>query len=69
MDIDECISAYTELSDRIFQKWRHRVTMKGKVQGRFDAAELERSVKKVVVQNGLQEDTLLKASDDERCKV
>ena len=69
MDIDECISAYTALSDRIFQKQRHRVKINGKIQGRFNTAELERSIKEIIVQKGLQEDTLLKISDNARCKV
>ena len=69
MDIDECISAYTTLSDQIFQKQKHRVKINGQIQGRFDAAELERSVKEVIVQKGLQEDALLKRSDNSCCKV
>ncbi|KAI9810451.1 MAG: hypothetical protein M1827_006227 [Pycnora praestabilis] len=69
MDIDECISAYTTLSDRVFQKQRHRIKINGQIQGRFDAAELERSVKEVIVQKGLQEDALLKRSDNACCKV
>ena len=69
MDIDECISAYTTLSDRVFQKQRHRVKINGQIQGRFDTAELERSVKEVIVRKGLQEDALLKKPDNSCCKV
>ncbi|KAK4119890.1 FabD/lysophospholipase-like protein [Parathielavia appendiculata] len=47
MTVDECIGAYTTLSDRVFEKKSHRVTMKGKLQGRFDGAELERAVKTI----------------------
>ena len=36
MDIDEYISAYATLSDRIFQKQRHRVKINGQVQESFD---------------------------------
>ena len=49
MTVDECIDAYVSLSDRIFQKQRHRVTIKGRVQGRFDSDELERAVREIVV--------------------
>jgi hypothetical protein len=44
MTVDECIDAYTSLSDKVFEK-SHRVNMRGKIQGRFDTAELERAVK------------------------
>jgi hypothetical protein len=60
MTIDECIDAYLSLPDRIFQKKRHRVTIKGNIQGRFDSEELARAIKEVVRGKGLQEDALLK---------
>ena len=40
MDVDICIDAYTEMSDLIFQKVAHRVTLSGKVQARFDSERL-----------------------------
>lgn len=69
MSIDECIDAYLSLSDRIFQKKRHRVTAQGNIQGRFDSEELARAVKEVVTRKGLQEDALLKDASDDACKV
>ncbi len=69
MSIDDCINAYLSLSDRIFQKKRHRVTVKGDMQGRFDSDELARAVKEVVVAQGLPENTLLKDASDGACKV
>ncbi|RYP46519.1 hypothetical protein DL768_007291 [Monosporascus sp. mg162] len=69
MSIGECIDAYLQLSDRIFQKKRHRATVKGKIQGRFDSDELERAVKEVIKEQGLQEDALLKDTPDASCKV
>lgn len=69
MSIDESIDAYLLLSDRIFQKKRHRVTVKGNVQGRFDSEELTRAVKEVIKRQGLQEDTLLKDAPEAACKV
>jgi len=69
MSVDECIDAYLSLSDRVFQKKRHRVTTKGSIQGSFDSEELERAVKEVVTRQGLQEDTLLKDASDDACKV
>ena len=69
MSVDECIDAYLLLSDRIFQKKRHRVTIKGNIQGRFDSEELAQAVKEVVTAQDLQEDTLLKDVSDNACKV
>ena len=69
MSVDECIGAYLLLSDRVFQKKRHRVTVKCNIQGRFDSEELERAVKEVVTAQGLQEDALLKDASDDACKV
>ena len=69
MSVDESIDAYLSLSDRIFKKKRHRVTVKGNIQGRFDSEELARAVKEVIKQQGLQEDTLLKDAPEAACKV
>ena len=69
MSIDECINAYLGLSDRIFKKKSHRITVKGKIQGRFDSDELERAIKEVITKQGLQKDALLKDTADASCKV
>ena len=69
MTVDECIDAYISLSDKIFQKQRHRVTMKGQVQGRFDSDVLERAIKEIVVGQGLAEDALFKDAPEATCKV
>lgn len=69
MTVDQCIDAYASLSDRIFQKKRHRVKWNGQVQGRFDSDELERCIKEIIVKQGLEEDALLRDSLDARCKV
>ena len=69
MSIDECIDAYLSLSDRIFQKKRHRVTVNGKLQGRFDSEALAQAIKEVVAKKGFQEDALLKDVSDDACKM
>jgi hypothetical protein len=43
-------------------------TSKGKLQGRFDSAGLERAVKDIIANRGLGEDALLKDTDSP-CKV
>jgi hypothetical protein len=69
MSVGDCITAYLSLSDRVFRKTRHRVTVKGQVQGRFDADELARAVREVVAKQGLEEDALLKDAPKAGCKV
>lgn len=69
MTVDDCIDAYVSLSDRVFRKRRHRVNIKGKVQGRFDSDELVRAIKEILVQQGLAEDALLEDAKDAKCKV
>ncbi len=69
MTVDECIDAYVSLSDTIFQKRRHRITIKGHVQGRFDSDELEKAIKEIVIRKGLEENALLQDSRDAKCKV
>lgn len=68
MTVDECIDAYTTLSDRVFKKTSHRVTINGKLQGRFDGDELERAVREILVRKGLSEDALLEDANAP-CKV
>jgi patatin-like phospholipase/acyl hydrolase len=69
MTVDDCIDAYTSLSDKVFEKKSRRVTVKGKLQGRFDTAELERAVKQILVDRSFDKDALLKDSPDAPCKV
>ena len=69
MDIHSCINAYISLSDSVFQKVKHRVTLGGKVQGRFNSAELERAIKDIVKGAGLDQDTILKDEAGADCRV
>lgn len=69
LSIAECIDAYLSLSDRIFQKKRHRVSIQGDIRGRFDSKELEQAIKEVIIKQGLSEGTLLKDTSADACKV
>ena len=69
MGIDECIDAYLSLSKRVFEKKAHRINIMGKLQGRFDSIELERSIKDTIIQCGLASETLLKDELNASCKV
>ena len=70
MDIDACIDAYTDMSDKIFKKKHHRVNARnGQIQGRFDSDELERAIKEIIRNQCLDEDALLMDRPDTPCKV
>lgn len=69
MSTKECMDAYVSLSDAIFQKKKHRLSLKGKTQGRFDHKELERCIKQIIVKSGRKEDVLLEDTDESGCKV
>ena len=69
MDVQDCISAYIRLSDKVFTKQQHRLGWKGNVQGRFDHEALERVIQGVVTASGLSEEALLKDENPNACKV
>lgn len=69
MSVDECIDAYLSIMDRVFKKKQHRVTIKGKLQGRFDSDELAEAAKEVITGRDLAADALLKDAVDASCKV
>lgn len=60
MSVDECIEAYTALSDEVFTKTSHRFQINGKIQGRFDAEKLAETIKELLRKRGLDDDVLLK---------
>lgn len=68
MTISECIEAYLSLSNDVFQKKNSRLSITTKVRGRFDEEDLARIVKRVVAEQGLSENALLKSAPD-KCKV
>ena len=68
MSIPDCIKAYRTLSDRIFQKKAHRITVRGTIQARFGSEELAKAVKEVVAEQKLPQDALLKDVSDGACK-
>ena len=69
MDVSSCIDAYVALSDTVFHKVHHRVRLNGKTQARFDTAALERAIKNITASSGHDEDALLKAGPEAKCKV
>lgn len=68
MTVQECIDAYTALCRKVFVKSGHYVNFRGQIKGRFDSSELEKAVKSIVQDRGLDENALLK-DPDAPCKV
>ncbi len=69
MSVIDCIQAYLTLSKAVFRKTKHRVKLNGELQARFESDELTRAIKKVIKQQGYQEDALLQDDQDNACKV
>jgi hypothetical protein len=71
MDVDECITAYSELAEAVFrEKLRSLpVNITGKVKPRFDSAKLESAIRKVVVQSGASETELLNDGTERGCRT
>ncbi|KAJ5963990.1 uncharacterized protein N7479_003866 [Penicillium vulpinum] len=70
LGIDACIEAYSNLSPRIFSQVRHRIKLStGKTQGRFDHVAMEQGIKDVLMQYGMDPETLFKSSIMEDCKT
>jgi hypothetical protein len=61
MSIDECIKAYTDLSEDVFHKKRRiPINIKGVLKERYDSKVLELAVKKILRDRNLDENALLK---------
>jgi hypothetical protein len=71
MNVDHCIDVYIDMMDSVFKKERHRIAINGDFQARFSTAELECSIKKIIVDSHLPVDTTMRyqKSDDGECKV
>jgi hypothetical protein len=70
MSVQQCIRAYISLSEKVFQKQhRHPVTIRGKIQGRFDSKALEQAAKDLLREQHLEDNALLKDPVEGNCKV
>ncbi|KAI1389529.1 acyl transferase/acyl hydrolase/lysophospholipase [Hypoxylon trugodes] len=69
--VDQCITAYKELSPKIFTKIHHRINLlNGETQGRFDHTALENGVRELLKAYDMEAESLLKGPDEENsCKV
>jgi hypothetical protein len=54
MDVDACITAYTELIKVVFEEKAHwrPLNWRGRVQARFDSTKLRVAIEKVITEQG-----------------
>lgn len=69
MSVDECIKEYRKLADDVFTKCKHRLTWRGKVQGRFNHEALAEGIRDLLERRGIDKDALLKDSSESHCKT
>jgi hypothetical protein len=70
MDVDECIRAYSELAETVFEEKvsSFPFDFKGKVKARFDSNKLEGAVRKVV-RSKTAETALFNDGTDRGCRT
>ncbi|KAL8898562.1 MAG: hypothetical protein Q9207_006638 [Kuettlingeria erythrocarpa] len=71
MDIDECISCYTELMRKIFATRTSRIPVpwRGKSEGRFDSSTLRSAIEEVITKYGFSKREPLEERNAPGCKV
>jgi hypothetical protein len=71
MDVDECITAYSDLAAAVFSEKLSRfpVNIKGNVKPRFDLTKLESAIRKAVTQSGASETHLLNDGTERGCRT
>jgi predicted acylesterase/phospholipase RssA len=70
MDVDECITAYSELAEAVFGEKLSSFPfgMTGKAKARFDSAKLEKAIRKVV-QSSASETDLFNDGTERGCRT
>lgn len=73
MDVDECIEAYLELMQEVFEKGSRRKILYGiirnNIEGRFSAEVLEEAISKVIIRRGVKPTDLFNDGANRRCRV
>lgn len=71
MNVDDCISAYTEIMPTIFDKKLHstQVGLSGRVQPRFDSKKLKTSIDALITKSGCSLQEPFNDGRERGCKV
>jgi len=71
MDVDECITAYSDLAEAVFSQKMSRLpfNLKGKVKAQFDSSKLEKAIGDTMKRAGISETALLNDGAERGCKT
>lgn len=71
MDVDECISTYSELMEGVFNERLRRmpVGLRGRIEPKFDSNKLKEAMKTAISRAGAATTDLLNDGRDRGCKV
>lgn len=71
MDVDECISAYSELMEAVFNERRRRlpVDLRGRVEPQFDSNKLKEAIETVIRRKDVSTTDLFNDGQERGCKV
>jgi hypothetical protein len=75
MDIEDCITAYLQISRDVFQPTKKRFNIFGRasdalnVRGRFNSEALKKGIQKIVEKAGETGEAKLKIEDEPKCHV
>jgi hypothetical protein len=71
MDVDECISAYKDLMEAVFEEKLRRVPIgwTGNIKAQFDSGKLESAIEKVITSRGLSQADLFNDGTVRGCRV
>lgn len=72
MDVDECITAYVRLMERVFNEkssWWSSVGFNGNLKSQFKSSDLKAAILDVLAEHGADEQTPFNDGNESRCKV
>lgn len=71
MDVDECITAYSDLAKAVFCQKKSRLpfNLKGKVNAQFDSSKLEKAVRETIKKCSVSETELLNDGAERGCRT
>jgi hypothetical protein len=71
MDVDECITAYNDLTKMVFGEKFNKlpINLKGDIKPQFDSATLERAIKEVIASRSISEAAKLNDGVQRGCRM
>jgi hypothetical protein len=71
MNVDECITAYTDLAENVFCQKKSRLpfSRKGKVKAQFDSLKLEKAIQDTLKKASISETALLNDGTERGCRT